>query len=203
MQRIAISWFRSRWLGLVALAFLTSLAACQQHKNWALRDISGIVSPLEFHLTNQDGQTVDASRYRGKTVLLYFGYTHCPDVCPTTLGTLALALHQLGPDADKARVLFISVDPARDTPAVLKQYVNAFGPQFVGLTGSDNDLEKLSRRYRIAYGREKPDKNGNYEVTHSSAIFIFDDQGKARLLADSSDKADAIARDLKRLISSE
>ncbi len=202
MQRIAISWFRPRWLGLVALALLTSLAACQQHKTWALRDISGIVSPLEFHLTNQDGQTVDAASYRGKTVLLYFGYTHCPDVCPTTLGTLALALHQLGPDADKVRVLFVSVDPARDTPAVLKQYVNAFGPQFVGLTGSDNELEKLSRRYRIAYSREKPDKNGNYEVTHSSAIFIFDDQGKARLLADSSDKADAIAHDLKRLIPS-
>ena len=192
---------RYRWQALVSLALLAGLAACQQQKPWALRDISGIVAPLEFHLTNQDGQTVDASSYRGKTVLLYFGYTHCPDVCPTTLGTLALALHRLGPDADKVRVLFVSVDPARDTQAVLKQYVDAFGPQFVGLRGSDSETEAMSRRYRIAYSREDPDHQGNYTVAHSNAVFIFDAKGNARLLGGSDDKADAIAQDLKRLIS--
>lgn len=192
---------RHRWLTLVSLALVAGLAACQQQKPWALRDVSGIVAPLEFHLTNQDGQTVDASSYRGKIVLLYFGYTHCPDVCPTTLGTLALALHRLGPDADKVRVLFVSVDPARDTVAVLKQYVNAFGPQFVGLRGSDAELQELSRRYRIAYALEKPDRQGDYAVVHSDAVFIFDDKGNARLLGGSDDKADAIAQDLKRLIS--
>jgi len=193
---------RHRWLALVSAALLAGLAACQQQKPWALRDVSGIVAPLEFHLTNQDGQTVDAASYRDKTVLLYFGYTHCPDVCPTTLGTLALALHRLGPNADKVRVLFVSVDPARDTVPVLKQYVNAFGPQFVGLRGSDSELQELSRRYRIAYALEKPDRQGNYTVAHSNAVFIFDDKGNARLLGGSDDKADAIAQDLKRLISS-
>src|SRR5512135_2121958 len=117
----SITKARHRWLTLVSIALVAGLAACQQQKPWALRDISGIVAPLEFHLTNQDGRTVDASSYRGRTVLLYFGYTHCPDVCPTTLGTLALALNRLGPDADKVRVLFVTVDPARDTVAVLKQ----------------------------------------------------------------------------------
>ena len=195
---------KNRWsrAALISLALVAGVAACQQQKPWALRDVSGIVAPLEFHLTNQDGQTVDASNYRGKTVLLYFGYTHCPDVCPTTLGTLALALNRLGPDADKVRVLFVSVDPARDTVAVLKQYVNAFGPQFVGLRGSDAELQELSRRYRIAYALEKPDRQGNYTVAHSNAVFIFDDKGNARLLGGSDDKADAIAQDLKRLISS-
>jgi protein SCO1/2 len=191
---------RHRWLALVAAALLAGLAACQQQKPWALRDVSGIVAPLEFHLTNQDGQAVDAASYRGKTVLLYFGYTHCPDVCPTTLGTLALALHRLGPDADKVRVLFVSVDPARDTVPVLKQYVNAFGPQFVGLRGNDAELQELSRRYRIAYALEKPDRHGDYAVVHSNAVFIFDGQGNARLLGGSDDKAGAIAQDLKRLI---
>jgi len=192
---------RHRWLTLISIALLTGLTACQQQKPWALRDISGIVAPLEFHLTNQDGQKVDASSYRGKTVLLYFGYTHCPDVCPTTLGTLALALNRLGPDADKVRVLFVTVDPARDTVAVLKQYVNAFGPQFVGLRGSNDQTEELSRRYRIAYSRENPDRQGNYTVAHSNAVFVFDAKGNARLLGGSDDKADAIAQDLKRLIS--
>ena len=199
MQSAINNWHR--WLGLAAFTLVAGLAACQQQKPWALRDISGIVAPLEFHLTNQDGQTVDASSYRGKTVLLYFGYTHCPDVCPTTLGTLALALNRLGPDADKVRVLFVTVDPARDTVAALKQYVNAFGPQFVGLRGSDSQTEELSRRYRIAYSRENPDRQGNYTVAHSNAVFIFDDKGNARLLGGSDDKADAIAQDLKRLIS--
>jgi len=198
---LSITKSRYHWLTLVSVALLTGLAACQQQKTWALRDISGIVAPLEFHLTNQDGQTVDASSYRGKTVLLYFGYTHCPDVCPTTLGTLALALNRVGPDADKVRVLFVSDDPARDTVAVLKQYVNAFGPQFVGLRGSDSELQELSRRYRIAYALEKPDRHGDYTVAHSNAVFIFDDKGNARLLGGSDDKADAIAQDLKRLIS--
>jgi protein SCO1/2 len=187
---------------LISVVLAASLAACQQQKPWALRDVSGIVAPLEFHLTNQDGQAVDAASYRGKTVLLYFGYTHCPDVCPTTLGTLALALHRLGPDADKVRVLFVTVDPARDTVPVLKQYVNAFGPQFVGLRGSDAELQELSRRYRIAYALEKPDRHGDYTVVHSNAVFIFDARGNARLLGDSGDKAEAVARDLKRLIAS-
>ncbi len=200
MPYVSNSW--RIWLALVSLAVAAGLASCQQQKSWALRDISGIVAPLEFQLTNQDGQKVDASAYRGKTVLLYFGYTHCPDVCPTTLGTLALALHRLGPDADKVRVLFVTVDPARDTVALLKQYVNAFGPQFVGLRGSDSETEELSRRYRIAYSRENPDRQGNYTVAHSNAVFIFDAKGNARLLGGSDDKADAIAQDLKRLISS-
>ncbi|MHB8622856.1 MAG: SCO family protein [Sulfuricaulis sp.] len=155
---------------------------------------------LEFNLINESGMAVNASNYRGKIVLLYFGYTHCPDVCPATLTTLALALHDLGQDTDKIRVLFVTVDPARDSAAILKQYVAAFGPEFNGLRGNNNELKDLSKRYRIAYTREKPDTHDDYTITHSSAVFIFDANGKARLLADSTDKASAIAQDLKRLL---
>ena len=202
MRRIFMTWRQHRWMAMASMAFLAGLAACSQPKHWALQDISGLMPPLEFHLNNDAGQAVTASDYRGKIVLLYFGYTHCPDICPTTLGTVSLALHQLGADADKVRVLFVTVDPKRDTTAVLKQYVTAFGPQFVGLRGNDDELEGLAKRYRVAYSRDKPDTQGNYTVTHSSAIFIFDGEGKSRLLALSASKASAIAQDLKRLISS-
>jgi len=157
--------------------------------------------PLQFTLIRDDGQTVTQKDYFGKPVLLYFGYTHCPDVCPTTLADLAIALKQLGPVADQVRVLFVSVDPARDTPAVLKTYVNAFGPWFVGLTGNQEQLEALTKRYRVAFRLGEPDAKGEYAVYHSSAVFIFDRQGKARLLTSLSDKSDMIAADLKRLLS--
>jgi protein SCO1 len=201
MRRISMKFRQCRWVTLASLALALGLAACSQPKHWALQDISGLMPPLKFDLTDDAGRAVNASDYRGKIVLLYFGYTHCPDVCPTTLGTLSLTLHQLGADADKVRVLFVSVDPKRDTTAVLKQYVDAFGPQFVGLRGSDDQLESLTKRYRVAYSREKPDTQGNYTVSHSSAVFIFDGEGKSRLLSLSSSKASEISQDLKRLIS--
>ena len=133
--------------------------------------------------------------------MLYFGYTHCPDVCPTTLVRIANALKQLGGEADQVQPLFVSVDPARDTPKILQEYPKAFSPRIAGLSGDENSLRKLTKRYRVTYGLGKPDANGNYEVTHSSAIFIFDKKGETRLMARSDDSADAIAHDLKELIS--
>ncbi len=132
-------------------------------------------------------------------MLLYFGYTHCPDACPTTLTNLSEALRRLGSDASRVRVLFVTVDPARDTVAVMKRYVNAFGPQFVGLRGDDEALTALSKRYRIAYHLEPPDRNGYYAVDHSSAVFIFDASGEARLLAGETDNPRTIATDLQKL----
>jgi protein SCO1/2 len=183
-------------LGLAAL-----LAACTgRDPSYALKNVTGLVSPLEFQLTDQDGQQVTAADYRHDLVLLYFGYTECPDECPTTLAMLANALRTLGPQASHVRVLFVSVDPQRDTTAVLKRYVNNFGPQFVGLRGDPAQLTDLSKRYRIAYHYEKPDKDGNYEVDHSSAVFVFDGDGRARLLAESDNTAPQVASDLHRLL---
>jgi protein SCO1/2 len=160
------------------------------------------VSPLEFQLTNQDGQPVSAADYRHDLVLLYFGFTECPDECPTTLTMLANALTTLGPQAADVRVLFVSVDPRRDTTEVLKRYVSHFGPEFVGLRGDQAELTELSKRYRISYHYEKPDKYGNYEVDHSSAIFVFDRDGRARLLGESDNTAQQVASDLRRLLAS-
>lgn len=178
------------------------LAGCggQQAKPWGLTNITGHMPDLQFTLTRDDGRTVNQSDFAGKLTLLYFGYTHCPDVCPTTLADLGTAIRKLGPQADQVQVLFVSVDPARDSPAVLKSYVNAFGPWFVGMTGSQSQLQALTKRYRVAYRLGKPDAQGNYTVYHSSAVFIFDKQGKARLLASLDNIPEQISADLKRLL---
>ena len=183
-----------------ALLATLGLGACSSGgPQFALQNVSGLLPRLKFTLTDQDGRAVTGETYRGKTVLLYFGYTHCPDACPTTLTNLSEALRRLGPDASRVRVLFVTVDPARDTLAVMKRYVGAFGPQFVGLRGDDDALTALSKRYRIAYHREPPDRNGYYAVDHSSAVFIFDASGAARLLAGESDNPRTIALDLQKL----
>lgn len=181
---------------------LIGLTACQRQEHWSLDNITGLMPKLEFNLTNDNGQAVTADAYHGKLALLYFGYTHCPDVCPTTLATLSQAVSGLGADADKVRVLFVTVDPARDTAQVLKSYVAAFSPEFVGLRGNEAALDALTRRYRVVYSLDKPDAQGNYAVNHSSAVFIFDGRGKARLLASSSSKAPEITQDLHRLLAS-
>lgn len=199
--------FHSRTRGWVlvctGLLVILGIAGCGRQtapQAWGLLNITGHMPPLQFTLTRDDGQIVNQSDYLGKLVLLYFGYTHCPDVCPTTLADLAAAVKQLGPQADQVRILFVSVDPARDTPVVLKSYVNAFSPWMVGLTGSQAQLTTLTKRYRVAYGLGKPDASGNYVVYHSSAVFVFDRRGQVRLLTSYTDKPAVIARDLARLL---
>jgi len=190
----------ARYRAALVFAATLLLAGCGSDASWHLRDISGLMPDLQFTLTGSDGRHLDATRFRGKITLLYFGYTHCPDVCPTTLTKLAKAVASLGAQADRVRILFVSVDPERDTPAKLAAYSRYFGPQIVGLTGDNKELRALTKRYRVTYGLGKPDAEGNYEVTHSSAVFIFDAKGEVRLLATHQDKGDAIATDLQRLI---
>jgi len=178
------------------------LAACGQNEPpWGLRNISGFMPSLDFTLTEaSDGATVHGKDFRGKVVLLYFGYTHCPDVCPTTLALLRHAVKALGTNADQVRILFVSVDPARDTLAQLKTYAAAFGPGVVGLRGSADELKAFTRHYRISYGYGKPDSRGAYEVSHSSAVYVFDREGEIRLLIGSTDSAPVITGDLQRLL---
>lgn len=192
----------SRILCSVLLGLTLILSGCNKSEApWHGENITGVMPKLEFQLTDENGQPVTAQNFLGKVTLLYFGYTHCPDICPTTLSTLAHALKAMDPKkADDVRVLFVSVDPKRDTPELLKSYTNAFAPQMVGLTGDPKQLAALSKRYRVSYGYGKPDQNGNYEVYHSSAIFVFDGTGKIRLLSKDSNGSANIAEDLTRLV---
>jgi protein SCO1/2 len=189
-------------LQLAVLVLAGLLAACSQNTTpWGLKDITGLMPSLDFTLIDaSNGATVHGNDFRGKVVLLYFGYTHCPDVCPTTLSLLGHAVAALGDDAAQVRILFVSVDPGRDTLAQLKTYAAAFGPHVVGLRGSETALNALTKRYRITYGYGKPDEHGNYEVSHSSAIYVFDRGGESRLLAGPSDSAPVVTADLERLL---
>lgn len=183
---------------LPLLAALT-LAGCSD-QNWRTTDVSEIMPALDFTLVDEHGETVHAEDYAGKTTLLYFGYTHCPDVCPTTLARLSAATHQLDDEVrDDVQVLFVSVDPARDTPEVMGRYADAFGPRFIGLTGETGQIDALTNRYRITYSYGEPDADGRYDVTHSSAVFAFDPQGDAQLLLRDSDPLENIVADIERL----
>ena len=184
------------------LLLVSLLTACGQNEPpWGLRNISGLMPSLDFTLTEaSDGATVHGTDFRGKVVLLYFGYTHCPDVCPTTLSLLSRAVGALGTSADQVRILFVSVDPARDSLDQLKTYAAAFVPEVVGLSGSEAELKALTKRYRVSYGYGKPDASGAYEVSHSSAVYVFDRNGEIRLLIGSTDSAPVISGDLQRLL---
>ncbi len=179
---------------LTALAFTLLLAGCGRG-NWHMTDISGGSPALDFRLTRaSDGAAVGGEAWRGKVVALYFGYTHCPDICPATLANLTDVAKRVGPDF---HILFVTVDPERDTRAVLNDYTHAFTPQLDGLYGSANQLADAARRYRVAYAVKA---GPPYEVMHSNAVFFFDRSGKARLVTTDTSDTDAIAEDVKRLI---
>ncbi|MCY1307274.1 hypothetical protein D9M70_571840 [compost metagenome] len=137
---------------------------------------------LEFNLTDENGRAVSARDYLGKPTLLFFGFTHCPDVCPTTLAYLAAATQQLGGGMSaEVQILFVSVDPARDDPPTLRRYTDAFGPQIIGLTGDKAALDALTRRYFSLYEYGAKDAAGNYDVMHSTAVFAFNRKGRNAL----------------------
>lgn len=188
---------------LLVAAAAVSMSACSgSHASasaYHAADIDGIMPPLAFHLTGPGGRPITEQFVHGKTTMLYFGYTHCPDECPTTLARLSAALRALGPAANDVRVLFVSVDPVRDTPAVLAQYSHYFAPQVVGVSGSDEQLVALTKRYRVAYRRDPPDARGNYQVYHSSAVFVFDADGRVRLLVQDTETPAQLAEDLSTL----
>jgi protein SCO1/2 len=185
----------------VLLLLLGVLAGCNGHgPPWRTKAITGIMPDLSFTLTDEHNHTVHAGDYAGKVVLLFFGFSHCQMTCPATLEKLSSVLGTMGKRADRARVLFVSVDPHRDTPARLAAYTSAFAPQVVGLTGTEQQLQSLSKRYRVAFSYGKGYPDGDYPVYHSSAVFVFDGTGKVRLLFQQSDKIDAVSADLTRLL---
>ena len=200
---------RSRLRPLLAAALLAlfgavALASTAKAK-WHETDLTGAMPDLDFTMTSAaTGKTVTAAAFKGKVTLLYFGYTFCPDVCPTTLANVTTVLKNLGKKADEVRMLFVTVDPNRDSLPVLKQYTAAFATQMVGLRGTDDQLVALAKRYRVAYSVTPAKGDKPYAVTHSSAIYVFDQTGKVRLLissmASSSPDIDGATADLRQLI---
>ncbi len=201
----AASITRRRAIALTGAGLGAALiGGCRSGDDRGAIDISGNSPPLEFAMTRaSDGRRVTEADYRGRIVMLYFGYTFCPDVCPTTLANVAEVLKRLGPDAERVRLLFVTVDPDRDTLPVLAEYVKNFAPQIEGLRGDSDQIASLARRYRVAYSVTPATKTRPYEVTHGSAIYVFDGSGAARLLIPSlgSGAGDVagVTADLRRL----
>ena len=152
-----------------------------------------------FHLVDQEGKTVTDADLRGKWSLVYFGYTHCPDACPTALNDIAVALDELGAKRAEVRPVFITVDPERDTPAVLKSYVTAFDAPILALTGTAEEVAQAAKGYRVYYAKH-PEADGDYSMDHSSVIYVMDPQGRFTASFTHESSPEEIAERLKKLL---
>jgi protein SCO1/2 len=152
-----------------------------------------------FQLTDQSGKHVSDKDFRGRYMLIYFGYSFCPDVCPTTLAVMAQALEKLGDRSQRIAPILITIDPERDTPKVLEDYVKAFGPSFVGLTGTPDEIKIVEKKYRV-YAVKKPLEGGNYGMDHSSVIYLMGPDGKLVSFYDEAISPDDLAKDLKQKV---
>lgn len=150
-----------------------------------------------FTLIDQDGKTVTDASFKGKPFLVFFGFTHCPDVCPTTLYEISEVLKQLGPDANRTAALFITVDPERDTPGELKRYISSFHSGIVGLTGSQEAIDAVAREYRV-FAKKVPGKDGDYTMDHTAVVFLMDKEGRFVAPFNLSRSVDEAAADLRR-----
>ena len=175
-----------------SLCFLAAiaLAACESGQKFKSTDITGADYGKTLDLTDHDGKPRRLEDFRGKAVVLFFGFTQCPDVCPTTLVDVSSVLKQLGPDADRVQVLFVTVDPERDTKEVLAKYVTAFDPRFLGLYGDADATRRAAKEFKIFY--EKRKSGESYSVDHSGQSYVIDPQGRLRLLV----RPDRVAADL-------
>ncbi|MFT9636298.1 SCO family protein [Alcaligenes phenolicus] len=181
----------------LGLFLLGSAAAANLHP------VRGFLPDLRFSLQAAGPKTVTQDDFKDKVVMMFFGYASCPDICPTTLAQLGLVMEELGNDAEQVRILFVSVDPHRDTPDSLARYVAAFdGKHTTGLTGSEKQIADLARRYRVAFQIEKPDPKApeNYEVSHSRGVYIFDQRGRARYLAPDTESVQVLADGVRSLL---
>ena len=191
-------------MNVLKLTFILLLAmllqACSEPLNWNASDITGAMPDLEFSLIGPDGEVVESKSLQGKPVLIFFGFTSCPDVCPTTLTQLSVVMKKLGPQADDVQIALVSVDPDRDTPKVMKRYTASFGPWLLGLTGSEQALTTFRKAYGVYAAMESSDDKGAYNVMHSAAVFAFDAKGRVRLLISDVTDSDAVVADIKQLI---
>jgi protein SCO1/2 len=190
------------WSGLAAVAG-TALTACTDRKpSFNAVDITGADYAKGFTLADADGRQRTLADFKGKVVVMFFGYAQCPDVCPTTMTEMAQVKQQLGSDGDKLQVLFVTVDPERDTPAVMKAYMGAFDPAFVALIPTPEQLAALAKDYKVYYKKVEGKTPTSYSMDHSAASFVYDTEGRLRLYARYGAGVPAMVSDLKALLKS-
>ena len=189
-------------LRTLILAAALALAACSKPDAPSFRntDITGADYGNSLALTDHHGKPRTLQDFRGKVVTVFFGYTQCPDVCPTSLATMSEVMRQLGSDAERVQVLFVTVDPERDTQALLANYVPQFDPRFLGLYGDLERTAQVAKDFRVFYRKSGDTEGGNYTVDHSAGTYVFDQAGRLRLHVRHSESADNIVADIRVLL---
>ncbi|MDT3670652.1 MAG: SCO family protein [Aromatoleum sp.] len=186
----------------LVVAAALALAACSgpPAPTFHATDITGAEYGRTLALTDHNGKPRTLDDFRGKVVTVFFGYTQCPDVCPTTLTTMSEVMRRLGPDADRVQVLFVTVDPERDTQALLANYVPAFDARFLGLRGSVDETAAVAKDFRTFYQKSGDTSGPNYTVDHAAGTYIFDPQGRVRLYVKHGETAENITADIRALL---
>lgn len=190
-------------LGIVFAALL-ALAGCSEKAApvaFENTDVTGLNYAKDFSLHDQNGKLRTLADFKGKAVVVFFGFTQCPDVCPTTMLEMANAMKTLGSDADKVQVLFITLDPERDTAELLAKYVPAFDPRFIGLRGNAAETEKTAKDFKVFYQKVPGKTAGSYTLDHTAGSYIYDPQGRIRLFVRYGQGVEPIVHDLKILLS--
>jgi len=187
-------------LRAAALAALLALVACDGAQKFKSTDISGVTYGKTLELTDHTGRLRSLADFRGRVVVMFFGFTHCPDICPTTLGEIKLALHKLGPDAGRVQVLFVTLDPERDTKEVLARYVTAFDTNFLGLYGDLPATQRAAKEFKVFFEKRAGSTQGEYSVDHSAQCYVIDAQGRLRLFVRHDRIREDLAADLRVLL---
>ena len=192
--------FALRSFLIAAMAMI--LVACSPKPEFKNIDITGSTAfGKDFSLLDPDGNVRTLADFKGKAVVMFFGYTQCPDICPTTLTEMQQVMTLLGPQSDKVQVLFVTVDPERDTAAILKQYVPSFDPRFLGLRPADEAaLEKVAKDFKIYYKKVPGKSPGSYTMDHTAGSYAFDPEGRLRLYIKHAQGPETLAHDLKELM---
>jgi protein SCO1/2 len=193
-----ITLLRSIWVALLIML----LSACSPKPEFKNIDITGSTAfGKDFSLVDPDGKVRTLADFKGKVVVMFFGYTQCPDICPTTLTEMQQVMTLLGPQSDKVQVLFVTVDPERDTAAILKQYVPSFDSRFLGLRPEDEAaLEKVTKDFKIYYKKVPGRSQGSYTMDHTAGSYAFDPEGRLRLYIKHAQGPETLAHDLKELL---
>ena len=190
------------WAGAAGL-FGLSLAGCSESKpTFNAVDLTGAEYARDFKLTDMNGQVRTLGDFKGKVVVVFFGYAQCPDVCPTTMTEMAQVKQKLGKDGDKLQVVFITVDPERDTPEIMKAYMGAFDPAFVALIPTPEQLAAVAKDFKVYYKKVDGKTPTSYSMDHSAAQYIYDSQGRLRLYARYGAGVDPMVADIKALLAS-
>jgi len=186
------------WVGLVFAAFV--LAGCGgSHPSFKNTDVTGADYGKDFALTDHTGKARTLADFRGKAVVMFFGYTRCPDVCPTTLAELKAVKDQLGEDGKRLQVLFVTVDPERDTPAVLKDYLASFDPRIIGVTGDADAIAAAEKSYRV-YAKKVPTDGGGYTMDHTAIVYLMNKDGRFVAPFNMKRRPEEAAAELKRYL---